>query len=357
MSEQKKWKEKTKEEKKSFIIKLIVLLVFVVGVILTFAFTDEIFGENSVFNKTICDNSFINTLYQKISALIRSIQIVVIAYLLNILIKFVMHKSFARSKRGKTIVKLLDSFIKYVIAIAAILMILNAWGVDTATLVASVGVLSLIIGLGAQSLVADIIAGMFIVFEGTYEVGDIIVIDGWRGTVQEIGIRTTKLIDAAGNIKVVNNSSIDTVINQTQELSWTSVCMSLYYEADLLAAEKIIKEHISELKEMIPTIVEGPYYKGVAELSDYSIEIKFVAKCKEEDFYQTQRELYRALILFFDKYGIDMPYPQIVVNPPEDFQLSSSNSGADKKIQKDIQDFVNEQSRLSKGSDDVNNTH
>ena len=81
------------------------------------------------------------------------------------------------------------------------------------------GVLALIIGLGSQSLVADILAGIFIVFEGEFQVGDIVIIDGWRGEVKEIGIRTTKLVDVGGNIKIVNNSEIKTIINQTQELS------------------------------------------------------------------------------------------------------------------------------------------
>ena len=79
------------------------------------------------------------------------------------------------------------------IVIIAAFAILSTWGVNTSTLLASAGVLTLVIGLGAQSLVADVVAGLFIVIEGEYLVGDIVVIDGWRGTVKEIGIRTTKV--------------------------------------------------------------------------------------------------------------------------------------------------------------------
>ena len=83
--------------------------------------------------------------------------------------------------------------------------------------------------LGAQSLIADIIAGLFTIFEGEYQVGDIVVIDGWRGTVEEIGIRSTRVVDSGGNTKIINNSEITTVINQTQHLSVVSTTISIEY--------------------------------------------------------------------------------------------------------------------------------
>jgi len=208
--------EKNSENQTRKIVKTIIFLLLIVGVVLAYVFADSIFGENSVFNTNISSNSVINALFQKIPALIKSVQIIVIAVLITIAVRFIMHKGFARSKRGLTIVKLMDSFIKYLIAIVAFLMILSAWGVDTETLLASAGILALVIGLGAQSLIADIIAGVFIVFEGSYQVGDIVVIDDWRGTVDEIGVRTTKIIDAGGNIKVINNSAISTVIKRAK---------------------------------------------------------------------------------------------------------------------------------------------
>ena len=206
--------QKNEQKNKGF-VKLLVLLVLVAATVAAFVFTNELFGEQSVFNRSISENDFANALYHKIPALIRSVQIVTVAWILSWLLQLVMRKGFARSNRAVTIVKLLESFIKWVIAIVAIMMVLHAWGVDTATLLASAGILTLIIGLGAESLVADILAGIFMVFEGTFQVGDIVIINDWRGTVQEIGIRTTKIVDAGGNINIVNNSEITMVINQT----------------------------------------------------------------------------------------------------------------------------------------------
>ena len=206
--------QKNEQKNKGF-VKLLVLLVLVAATVAAFVFTNELFGEQSVFNRSISENDFVNALYHKIPALIRSVQIVTVAWILSWLLQLVMRKGFAHSNRAVTIVKLLESFIKWVIAIVAIMMVLHAWGVDTATLLASAGILTLIIGLGAESLVADILSGIFMVFEGEFQVGDIVIINDWRGTVQEIGIRTTKIVDAGGNINIVNNSEITMVINQT----------------------------------------------------------------------------------------------------------------------------------------------
>jgi len=336
--------EKNSENQTRKIVKTIIFLLLIVGVVLAYVFADSIFGENSVFNTNISSNSVINALFQKIPALIKSVQIIVIAVLITIAVRFIMHKGFARSKRGLTIVKLMDSFIKYLIAIVAFLMILSAWGVDTETLLASAGILALVIGLGAQSLIADIIAGVFIVFEGSYQVGDIVVIDDWRGTVDEIGVRTTKIIDAGGNIKVINNSAISTVINQTQELSVASIVVGIEYGESLERVEAIIKDNLDTIKQHIPAIVNGPFYKGVKTLNSSSVDLQFAAKVKEEDLYQVQRDLNREIKLLFDKNNINIPFPQVVINQPV-----AVDKNVDEQTAEKAKEFTEEQKIVSKG--------
>ena len=121
-------------------------------------------------------------------------------------------------------------------------MILKTLGVDTTAILAGIGILGLIVGLGAQPLIADIIAGLFIVFENVFEVGDIIVVDGFRGTVDDIGIRTTKIEDVGGNIKVINNADIKTLVNMTQALSVANCEMSIEYGESLERVEAILAE-------------------------------------------------------------------------------------------------------------------
>lgn len=325
------------------IAKIVVLIVFVAVTVAAFVLTDYLYGENSVFNKSVSSNSFVQLLYTKIPALIRSVQVITVCIIVSIAVRLIMTKVLARSKRGITIVKLLNSFIKWIIGIAGILLVLNAWGVNTTTLLASAGILTLVIGLGAQSLIADIIAGLFIVVEGEYQVDDIVIIDDWRGTVQEIGIRTTKIVDAGGNIKIVNNSEIKTIINQTQELSVAKAYIGIEYGESIPRVEIVIRDNIEKIREHIPAIVEGPFYKGINELSASSVDLLFVAKCKEEDIYQVQRDLNRELKIMFDENNINVPFPQIVVNQPTVF-----SKPATKKTVKVAQEFVEEQKELSK---------
>lgn len=336
-------------KKKISVGTIVALSVLFAVTVAIYVLSNYIFGEGSVFNREISSNLFIKTLYMKIPALLRTIQIVTIAWLLTICIRFILKKLLARGARGATIVKLLNSFIKYLIAIIAVLMTLSAWGVNTGTLLASAGIAGLVIGLGAQSLIADIIAGIFIVFEGEFEVGDIVIIDGWRGTVDEIGIRTTKIIDWQGNIKIINNSQIASIINQSKELSVTTCVVSIDYRESIPRVELIIKNNLERIKKNIPEIVDGPYYKGVDKLGESSVDLLFIATVKEANYYVVQRALNREIKLIFDENNVSIPFPQITLNQPEEFDAKTT------KFQKDqASKFAKDQSEQSKNLEDTN---
>ena len=337
------------EKKKFNVGAFVAMLVLLAATVAIYVFSGKIFGEESVFNKTISTNTFVSTLYNKIPALLRTVQIIAIAWLLIWGLRIILKGLLSKSNRGATIAKLVNNFLKYLIAIIAFLMILSAWGVDTRTLVASAGILSLIIGLGAQSLISDIIAGIFIVFEGEFQVGDIVIIDGWRGTVDEIGIRSTKVIDWQGNIKIVNNSEISTVINQSKELSVTTCEVGICYQESIPKVELIIKNNLDKIKEAIPEIVEGPYYKGVNSLAESSVNLLFIATVKESDYYVVQRALNREIKMMFDRNGISIPFPQVTINQPD--KPSDTVSAHDEKK---ARTFNAEQREISKTMEDIN---
>ena len=215
-------------------------------------------------------------------------------------------------------------------------------------MLASAGVVTLIIGLGSQALVADILAGMFIVFEGDFQVGDIVVIDNWRGEVQSIGIRTTRLVDAGGNVKIVTNSDIKSIINQTKELSVAKCYVGVSYNDRIEYIEKVIADNIDKLKDKIPDIVEGPFYKGVAELSASSVDLIFVAKCHEKDIYQVQRDLNREIKIMFDDNNVNIPFPQVTVSYEKEQEHVDTVSN---RVKNESSDFVEEQKELSKDVD------
>ncbi len=335
--------------KKKKILKIIgwvALGLLAVGVVISFVFSDKIFGANTVFVAKESWSSFGRYMYSKaIPASIRAVQIIVIAAVASIILSLLAKITF-ESKKTITVALLLLNLLKWIVAIASVFLIMGAWGADTTLMLASAGVLTLIIGLGAQSLIADILAGIFIVFEGEFQVGDIVIIDSWRGEVKEIGMRTTKLVDAGGNIKIVNNSEIRTIINQTQELSVAKTYVSISYGTRIEAVEAVIADNIQEMKEKIPYIVEGPFYMGVSELGESGVVLLFTAKCKEADYYQCSRDLNRQVKIMFDDNGIEIPFNQLVIHQ-EDGTEDKSPKPTKKEIKK-AEDFNEEQKELSK---------
>lgn len=322
----------------------LLFIALAVITVVSWVFADSIYGENSIFNSAPAGQKVLDAMWQAIPSIFKTIEIFFISILVMVVVQFLLHHIVSKTKGGMTAVKLISSFLKYIVAIVAILWVLTAWGVDTKTLIASAGIMGLVIGLGAQSLIADIIAGMFTVFEGEYQVGDIVVIDGWRGTVEEIGIRTTKIVDAGGNVKIINNSEISSVVNQTQALSAVSTVMSIEYGESLQRVELVIRDNLDRIRDDIPQIVEGPYYKGVKELGPSSVDLLFITNCKEEDYFVVQRAMNRELKLLFDANDINIPYPQIVLNRPATFD----DAPVSKQIERSADRFVNDQNEISK---------
>jgi small conductance mechanosensitive channel len=218
---------------------------------------------------------------------------------------------------------LLKSLIRNLLAFLGILFILTAWGVDSVTLLASVGLIGLVISFGAQSIVEDIISGLFLIIEKQFSVGDIIIIDDFRGKVMEIGLRTTKFLDLGNSdLKIVNNSQVKNVINASINLSTAVTEVGIAYEVDLEKLEDLIaKDFIPEFKKKYVAILEGDVtYLGVSALADSSVNLKFAAKVKESDRPKTIRFLNREFKIFCDRNGIDIPFPQVTVNykvPPK----------------------------------------
>ncbi|MDY6093494.1 MAG: mechanosensitive ion channel family protein [Candidatus Enteromonas sp.] len=254
---------------------------------------------------------------------------------------------FRKSDRAKTVFSLLDGIVKYGSAIAVIIYVLKACGVNTEALLASVGILTLIVGLGAQSLIADIIAGMFIIFENEFNTGEIISIDGFRGEVIEIGIRTTKLLDAAGNIKIMNHSDIKNVVNLSREPSLAVVDVDFPYDVPLEFIEKLFDEKFAGIKAKIPAIISGPFYKGVTEYKDSNVTVKIVATCKEVDRFQVQRDLLREYRAIITAEGIDISYPRVVLSKEEKADIRVT-----KKDARAAAAFVEEQKEMSKDLED-----
>ncbi len=287
------------------ILKEVFQYIFVL-ILIGLAVTAYIFRENiaTFFAQDLSNIDLINVVLHWVPNILISFEIIMLAIVINFVIKMLAKCGFGLTDKGKTLANIFASLIKWIVIIVALFWILSIWGVNTTTLLASAGILALVVGLGAQSLIADILAGIFIVIEGEYVVGDIVVIDGWRGKIVSIGIRTTQLQDVGGDVKIVNNSDIRSVINQTKHQSVANCTISVASNENLENVENLIKNAFPEIKQKIPAITGDIIYKGVTDINEIRVELLFGVPCFEEDLYQVQRDFNRQLKILLDKNNI-----------------------------------------------------
>ncbi len=216
---------------------------------------------------------------------------------------------------GETVLKMLMSFVKYIAVIGTVFNCAELLGAGTDALLASAGILTVFIGLGSQKLITDVLAGLFIIFEGDFHVGDIINIDNSRGRVLEIGIRNTKLLDPDTNhIMIINNSTLNKIYNLSALPSIIYPTLSVEYGDRIEKLEEIIYRELPVMKAGMPKVIDGPDYIGVDELGDSAVVLKFRISCLEKDYLAARRSAYRELKRMCERNGINIPYPQIVVN-------------------------------------------
>ena len=296
----------------------VLLIVFAVVTILSFVFYNKIYDQTSGwFVQSEENGALVNFIYSIIPDIIGTMQVLFVTLLVLYIACAVINKVFRNTPRRITIGKLASSIVKVVVWAACVIAVLAVWGFNVGALIASAGILTLIIGLGMQSLIADVVAGVFLVCDGTLQVGDIVTIDGWRGTVQEIGIRNTKLINYSGDIRVANNSTIKIFVNQSRENSYPTVIVGVPYEEDLRHVKEVFEANKQKIKEMCPALVSDIDFNGVDSLSSSSVDLHFGATCKESDFFAAQRQMRGAIKTVFEENGIFVPFPQVDVHMPD----------------------------------------
>lgn len=299
-----KWEDKTPEQKLGTVLRWFTgIAVFIV--FLAVLFKDTLFGPRSVFTY-ILGNDWQHGL--NIFALTASIMYACVALTVCAIAQALLRMlSNVLGARGETICRLLSSLTQYGTLIAMLYWCLGVLGVDTATLLASAGIITLAVSFGAKDLITDILCGLFIIFEGEFRVGDVISVGGNTGTVMEIGVRTTKINDGNGNVLLLRNSSISNVTNMTKLNSYASIDITLPVGESLPYVEKALKDELKSVHDRVPAIIDGPFYKGVVDLSSTAMTIRVVATCKEIDRGSVMRSLRREVKLLLSRRDI-APY-------------------------------------------------
>ena len=308
------FKNRTKKEKIEIVTVAIVIILFIlIGSLANVVFPGSTFAliiENSIgkfFN-------LIRFFEDRYVTLLESLAIIIFIWILNKLCMIIVSLSTKKGARSETIGNLLKGFVKILSILIAVFLILSAWGIDTPTLLAGAGILGLAISFGAQSLLEDMFAGLAIITQKLFVVGDIVELEHMRGTVKDIGLRVTKIEDIYGDVLIINNSDIKNVINTTSSLSIAICDIGVEYGADLEKVENVIKENLELIRKNIPNIKEGPFYYGVDQLADSAVVCRIVAKTEEQNKHSVRRALNREVKLLFDRHQIKIPFPQLTIH-------------------------------------------
>ncbi len=302
-------------------VKVVLQGLFIFTIVFFAIFSNALFGDTpftEIVSRTLGKffdiGSLISNNYLRI---LETFTVILFIWIIQRLYAAIVAVFVPKKVQSGTMMLLLKSAIKYVTGFIGLLFILTAWGVDSTTLLASVGLIGLVISFGAQGIIEDIISGLFLIIEKQFAVGDIIIIDGFRGKVVEIGLRTTKFLDIANaDLKIVNNSQVKNVVNASVNLSSAVTDVGIAYEEDLEKVEALIaSDFIPHFKKTYASLVEGDVtYAGVSSLSDSSVNLKFIAKVNEINRPKVSRLLNREFKLFCDRNSIDIPFPQVTLN-------------------------------------------
>lgn len=215
-------------------------------------------------------------------------------------------------RRERTLLKLLENTLTYVIYFSAMLSILSEFSINVRGLLAGAGVLGLAVGFGAQSLVKDVISGFFILFEDQFSVGDYVQIGTAEGIVDEIGLRTTKIKSSTGELFILPNGTIGQVVNFSVKNSLAIVDVTIPFEIKLEDAEKAIDEFLEKMNDEDPDLMGVPKLVGARDFTDTAAIERVIAETKPMRHFDVARKISIGLKQYLTERDLAIPYPTIV---------------------------------------------
>jgi moderate conductance mechanosensitive channel len=215
--------------------------------------------------------------------------------------------------RADTIGSVLRSLATFIILGVAVLMILGEIGINLAPLIAGAGVLGLAIGFGAQGLVQDFLAGMFMMAEDQYGVGDVVDVGDAVGTVEAVGLRITKIRDLDGGLWYVRNGEIARVCNMNQDWANAVVELPLAHTVDVERAEGVIARSLEDFaaqeEENAGRLLDDPTLTGVVGIANGAVTVRVMAKTQPGEQWAVGRALRSHIKQTLDREGLDVAYP------------------------------------------------
>ncbi|MBQ6922189.1 MAG: mechanosensitive ion channel [Clostridia bacterium] len=267
--------------------------------------SNELYQSFDIFSKNNPNN------YIRVASYV--LFVIIVGSLLRGLFKLLRKSDKLTKKMSKAVLDLIGNLVKWVMIIVIVCLVLTLFGIDTTAILAGLGIAALIIGLALTSLIEDIVAGFFIIAEKTFDVGDIVVIDGFRGTVISIGIRSTKIADIGNNVLTLRNASIGSLINLTDRQSCAAVTFPLAPGESIEKVEAVMKQaDLDKIAHEKYPFVKFAMYLGTCGINKWGVqELLFIAGCDETKIYESERFLYREVSVIFEKAGIKVGGPVI----------------------------------------------
>lgn len=218
-----------------------------------------------------------------------------------------------KKKRQKTMQKLIQNIVKYVVIILVGATILNILGVNVTSIVAGLGVVSVILSLALKDVMQDILAGLSIIFEDQFDIGDLVEINGFTGTVIDLGLKSTKIKSYENTIKIISNRSIIEVINYSKTNPNVIIDIPIPYEIDNKQTDKVIDKIIKRTEKEVETLKGNIENWGLNEFKDSCISYRIFVPVKQDTQFSTKRKINRIIKEEFDKENISVPYNIIEV--------------------------------------------
>jgi len=225
-------------------------------------------------------------------------------------------RALERRKRAQTLGATFERFLSILIWTVATLMVLRELDVDITPVLTGAGIIGLAIGFGAQSLVKDIIAGIFLIAENQIRIGDVAEINGIGGGVEEINLRTVVLRDLKGVVHTIANGEIRTLANLTKDFSYYVIDIGVDYDDDTDRIVDAVRDTAAGMMAdaaYAPSILEPIEVMGVDAFNASEVTLRFRIKTLPLKQWEVGRELRRRIKKTFDARGIRIPFPQMTI--------------------------------------------
>ena len=263
--------------------------------------------------------SIVANLGNIVEAVIGIILVLLAVKVINALAKRIIKKSIAKkiaknpnslaAKKSETLASMLTSVVRYVVYFFAIAAILGILGLSATvgSLLATAGIGGVALGLGAQAFVKDVVAGVLMLFEDQYAVGDYITAGQFTGTVESISLRTTRLRLTNNEIATIPNGLIDTVVNYTRDNYTLFFDVDIAYETDIGEAQRIMLEVGKQYAETSKNVVSGPMPVGAVAITPKRVTLRMSFSVAPLSQWQVERELNAAVAQAFKEHNISQP--------------------------------------------------